>query len=294
MSAAFLQILLLLAYLAIGLISVTFPIYAISVNYLPSEKWESEKEQKKRIDKLKNTIEKLNKELSGEKEEGERFPEIKQQIENYELEKENLEMRVTYLTAEGAVKNPIIGLIIALFASGAGVYFFYEGNEQAVIVSGIISGTIIALVLLRLYKTISAVEFSALRQARTIDFEVCFASGEEIFEAKQGVKTKIEIGACPEKTVDDFKMMVGLPEKIELIKIHTQPEKAHFGRQPVRATFPTYMAIFFEIPTAHNNIFHAVSFTVFAKKTGEYRIPVVIFAKNTYQCQTWLTLKVSK
>jgi len=293
MSDAFLQILLLLAYLAIGLISVTFPIYAISVNYLPSEKWESEKEQKKRIDKLRNIIEKLNKELSGEKEEGERFLEIKQQIENYEVEKENLEMRVTYLTAEGAVKNPIIGLIIALFASGAGVYFFYEGNEQSVIVSGIISGTIIALVLLRLYKTISAVEFSALRPARTIEFEVIFASGEKIFEIKQGVETEVKIGACPEERVEDFQMWIGIPEGVELKEIVTT-ENVSVLHQPPRATFPAPIVVLAELPTAHKLVFQAVNFTVLAEKTGEYKLPIGIQAKEIHIIQTWLTLKVSK
>jgi hypothetical protein len=53
MTEAVLQILLLLAYLAIGLISVTFPIYAICVTYLKQERWESEKERKQRNEELK-------------------------------------------------------------------------------------------------------------------------------------------------------------------------------------------------------------------------------------------------
>jgi hypothetical protein len=68
MSDAFLQILLILSYLAIGLLSVTFPIYAISVNYLPQEKWESEKERKKRIEELRAKITQLTTQLQGEKE----------------------------------------------------------------------------------------------------------------------------------------------------------------------------------------------------------------------------------
>lgn len=294
MSDALLQILLLLAYLAIGLISVTFPIYAISVNYLPIEKWESEKEQKKRISKLKENIERLNKELSGEKEDSERFLEIKQQIENYETEKENLELKITYLTAEGAVKNPIIGLVIALLASGAGVYFYYEGNVQAVTIGGFLSGGIIALVLLSLYRTIQAIESSALRQARTIDFIVCFDSGESVFETKQGVEAQITIGACPEETVDDFKMIVSLPEQIELKKVLTDRERAYSSEQPASASFPSCMAIFVRMSTAHKDIFQAVDFTIIGKKAGEYSIPVDIFAKDIYRCGASLTLRVSE
>jgi cell division protein FtsL len=58
---AVLQVLLVLAFLAIGLISVTFPVYAISVNFLPKQKWEDEKERKKRMDDLQAKIEELTK-----------------------------------------------------------------------------------------------------------------------------------------------------------------------------------------------------------------------------------------
>ena len=50
MTEALLQILLILSFLAIGLIAVTFPLYAIAVNFLPQEKLESEKESKKNAD----------------------------------------------------------------------------------------------------------------------------------------------------------------------------------------------------------------------------------------------------
>ena len=81
MNDTILQILLILAYLAIGLIAVTFPIYAISVNYLPQEKQESEKERKKRIEKIKNRIANLTKNLSEETKYTERVAQIKEQIE---------------------------------------------------------------------------------------------------------------------------------------------------------------------------------------------------------------------
>jgi hypothetical protein len=41
-SEAAFQILLILAFLAIGLLSVTFPVYAIAVTYLPREKQQIE------------------------------------------------------------------------------------------------------------------------------------------------------------------------------------------------------------------------------------------------------------
>jgi hypothetical protein len=53
MGDSILQLLLLLGYLSIGLIAITFAVYAISVNYLRQEKSESKKEQKKRLEELK-------------------------------------------------------------------------------------------------------------------------------------------------------------------------------------------------------------------------------------------------
>lgn len=258
MNDAVLQILLILTYLAIGLISITFPIYAIAVNYLPSEKWESEKERKTRIERLRNSINELNKELSGE-EDSKRFAEIKRQIENYEAEKESLELKVRYLTAKGAVRNPIIGLVMALLASGAGIIFFYEGNQHAYIaICGSVSGLICSWALFNLYKTISAVEHSALRPARTIGFKICFDSGEKIQEIKRGEETEISIGACAEEQVEKFHMAIGLPTEIELKQFPTS-ERVTVSHQPKGAvTFPGFTAVFLEVDIAHSGIFQAI------------------------------------
>ena len=126
MSDAVLQILLILAYLAIGLVAVTFPIYAICVTYLPQEKWETKKDRQKRIEKLKGHIAELVEELSGEPKDSERFKEIQTRIEQHNSEKESLE----YLTAKGAVRRPVIFLALALLTAVLGIGFLHLGYME--------------------------------------------------------------------------------------------------------------------------------------------------------------------
>jgi len=56
MSESALQILLILSYLAIGLLSVTFPIYAICVSYLKAEKHEAAQENKNQLSSVNERI----------------------------------------------------------------------------------------------------------------------------------------------------------------------------------------------------------------------------------------------
>lgn len=86
MSDALLQFLLLLTYLMIGLISVSFPIFAIAIVYLPKEKWETEKERSRRIEGLKGKIAKLTTELEGRTEDTMVVDQLTKQLSRYEIE----------------------------------------------------------------------------------------------------------------------------------------------------------------------------------------------------------------
>lgn len=98
MDEAILQIQNIIVYLSIGLISVTFPIYAICVTYQRQEKWETEKELKKREELIKNSINKLTQELKSESISSLR-KQLQTRLENYEEDLANIKERYTYLTA---------------------------------------------------------------------------------------------------------------------------------------------------------------------------------------------------
>jgi len=175
MNDAVLQALLLLAFLAIGLISVTFPIYAISVNFLPKQKWEDEKERKERLKELQAKISELARELENKDAKTET---IKEQLNKYEIEREGTELRYQYLTAKGAVLVPAIVLIVALLLAVFGIYAFYKDSRDGAISLGAGSSLFSVLALFRLYKTISAVEYGALKPERTVEFSVYFDEKE--------------------------------------------------------------------------------------------------------------------
>ena len=115
-----LEILLILAYLAIGLISVIFPIYAIAVTYLKTEKSEAEQERKNHLAEVKNKIHELTKEKALTNTE-EDLKEINSRINDYEKQKNALEEIVLPLTAKGAVLHPIILLFVSLVFTILGI-----------------------------------------------------------------------------------------------------------------------------------------------------------------------------
>ena len=94
-----LQILLLLAYLAIGLMSITIPTYAISVSYLARETLRTIKDMEKRRRDLSEKLEELKKKL--EQKPG--VKELKSEIRAYEEEEKQLKDRLECLSAKGAV-----------------------------------------------------------------------------------------------------------------------------------------------------------------------------------------------
>lgn len=288
---AVLQILLILAYLAIGLIAVTFPIYAICVTFLPQEKWESEKERKKRIESLKEHISKLAKDLSGKPKDSERFKEIQTRIEQHASEKESLE----YLTAKGAVRKPVILLALALVAAIVGIQFLYSGymELELAMICGMFSGVFSAGAVYRLYKTISSVEYAALRPARTIEFQIRFLSGEksEVIKLKKKAKLEITVGTR-EESLEEVEVSVFIPPEIEVKE--TLTERTRCIMQPDEMRFPNYSLVWREVGFLHMGTYDATAIDVLPKKIGKYEIPVAVCAKGIYEYHASLTLNVVK
>ena len=292
MSGAWLQILLILAYLAIGLISVTFPIYAICVVYLPQEEKETIIQRKKRIQRLKTTIENLNRELSGKLKDAKHFEKIRKEISRYESEKKSLEERVFYLSVFGAVALPIVLLGGALLASCSGIYLFYEGLEVTtglfILSSVILSG----VALYTIFKTVLAVEIAVLRPARTVEFMVCYKSREKRLEIKLGEETRVSIGVGTiEEAVERFVARIYLPPEIELKKTIS---RVVTSVQPKGYAYVNHTMIMFERDFIPSRIYYGIDFTVLAKKIGKHKIPVRICAKAIYDYETKLILNVVK
>lgn len=286
MSEVVLQVLLILAYLAIGLLAVTFPIYAISVTFLPREKWESERERKKRIEKLESKISELTAELKGGQHVGERVAQIKQEIERYEAELKGTELRVYCLTAKGAVALPVSFLALALFWAGIGLFFFNVEFLAGVIAFGIFSILCSALAVQRLYKTITAVEYAALRPAPSVDFELGFPPEYQSYkQVKVGEKTELMIYARPEEDIEECTMFTNFPSEIEIVS-HPKETEVIVTKHP---TFTEISAPFGFCPK--NTAVGLMSYVV-ARKIGKYAILVQIAGKGIHQYKKELTLEV--
>lgn len=289
MSDVVLQFLLILTYLAIGLISVTFPIYAICVSYLRQEKWESKKDRKRRIDRLKNEITKLTNELSGEPEDSNRFREMQRRIADSRSELVNLKTRPSFLTAKGAVARPIIFLLCSLLFAGVGMYFHYDGSEQNAIIGGWLSAAFSFVAIFNLYKTISAIEYAALRPARTIDFWIGFLPGRtDTKQLEVGKESTLKIyGMTREDNIDDCFMVVRIPPEIEVVTIPAEPF--------VSVTeHPTHTTIGASIGFRPKNVGFGVLPSVIPRKIGKYTLNLLICGKGIYEFRKELTLDVVK
>jgi len=287
MSEAFLQILLLLAYLAIGLISVTFPIYAICVTYFRREFWESLKEQKKRVENLKENISRLMEELSGERKDSERFKEIERQIKGYKDEVKKAP-RWAYLSAAGVVIIPVGALISSLILTCIGIYCYYEGLENVV---GFLTGTSVVLcggAIWSLCKTVSAVEYAVMRPAPSIEFGVCYESREKSQTIKVGQESTLSIGVAPlEQNVENVSVRIFVPPEIEIKKCRYQ----HVV-QPEGFRLPGYTMIIFDKEFAVKNEYEGIEFSVLGKKPGIYEILVEVNGKGISQYGTNLLVNI--
>jgi len=287
MSDAVLQILLLLAYLAIGLIAVTFPIYAICVTFLPQEKWESEKERKKRIDKLRAKISELTSELEGEQRDSGRVAQLREQLGRYEIELKGTELRVDCLRAKGAVRLPVTYLALALLTAGLGIYSFELESLGGVIFFGFISTLGSAMAIHRLYKTISAVEFAALRPAQTVEFNIKFEGNKTKQQVKLGETSTLFVSVwSDEQDVENLTTYSSFPSQFEIPEV--------LERELNITNFPDATWVVLEVAFLPKGGKAGFRVPITPKKVGEYPIPVSIKARGIYESKKELIVKVVK
>jgi len=284
MNDAVLQVLLILAFLAIGLISVTFPIYAISVNFLPQQKWENEKERKKRMDELKAKISELTVQLGGQDSDTE--TKMREQLDKYEAEKKGTELRYQYLTARGAVGIPVVLLVLSLLFAVFGIYGFYIDSREGAISLGVLSALFSVEALYRLYKTISAVEYGALRPERTVEFVVGFGQKyEKRISIELSKTTNARFFVKPESEIENLYVQVDFPAELEVGK------KSHDPSITITEYEDTTVYGYTEayVPKESGTGF---SFSTTPKKKGEYIVKVSVCAKRIYEYHENLTIEV--
>ena len=207
-----------------------------------------------------------------------------------EAELKGTKLRVHCLTARGAVGLPVSYLALSLLMVGVGLYYFNSEYLVGVVVFGFFSVFFSAMAVYRLYKTITAVQYAALRPAGTVDFAyIGFGKpGEETEQVKAKKETSINVLAGTfEYDLENCWMLVQIPSDIEVIG-ETALENLRVSE------YPEYTVISLRHDFVPKGVAFGVALEVVPKKIGEYTITVVIYAKGIYKVRKKLTLKVVK
>lgn len=280
-----LQILLLLAYLAIGLMAITVPTYAISVSYLARETLKTLEDMRKRRKDLGEKLDELRKKL--EREPG--IKGIKEEIKKFEEEEAELEDRLECLSAKGAVVYPLGGFMLGLACATYGIYTFPK-NFGVFILTSIIS---IAFGIYRLGKSLFAVEQAALRPEEELlpTFRVSFVSGASIerFKAKEQKEIEFLINNYGKDVAEDVNVMILFPPEFKLLK------KRGYVRveQLLGSRYPGYNAARFTTKVLHVDLSMLYKALVgMPEKTGFYIIPVCVRARKIGKSDHQLTIEV--
>lgn len=289
MNEAILQALFTITYLAIGLISVSFPIYAISVNYLKQERNEADTEKTRKIQQIKQQIDSLTTQLCGKSKDSDRFKDIQKLIKKCEKEQKKLESGVLSLSAMGAVFRPLYYLVIVLISTSIGMYYYYE--QSPIVYAFLVLATgLSGLSLYCLFKTILGIERAVLRTGRTVQFKVRFKSGQNPIKMKLNEEKPLSIGVTPiQERVELIHLQVFYPPEFELVKYpHNKPIL-----QPAGMEFEGYNMIRHDEPFSVPDVYCGFSVLIKPKKIGEYNIPVLIYGKGIEAYKTNLNIVVN-
>ena len=184
MSENIFQILLLLSYLDIALISITIAVYAISVSYLGRETSRSISRRKRRVTELKETIGSLSTRIRDDKE----IDAIQKEIAYYKKQQRGLEGSLLWLSVKGAVFGPTAFFSASLLLCVFGILEVWNPeillilSSVLVIIGGICLGT-----------TLKSTEKAALEIPRP-KYEVFFRSSELMTKrCKADTPTSVEL-----------------------------------------------------------------------------------------------------
>lgn len=268
MSEGIFQILLILSYLDIALISITIAVYAISASYLGRETCRSISRKRRRVTELKENLSSLSTRMKNE----EGIGGIQREISRYKKEQKNLERSLLWLSVKGAVYAPTAFFSASLLACAFGILEVL--NAEISLASSVI---VIVFGVLCLGKTLKSTEKAATAIPRP-KYEVFFKS------------TRLVTKQCKANTPSTFSlvfhnigdersekpvMVLYFPKEIEITETRQGWDKV--------TTFYGIPAGEFEY--GYSQVFDVVNvdsygqtgrFNLVAKRTGAYKILITV------------------
>jgi len=281
-----LQLLLLVAYLAIALISIVMAIYAIAVSFLGRETFRSVLRMQKRREELKRRIkeltEKLDEETSVER--------IREEIRNSEGEESELKNRLRWLSVRGAVFFPCVFFSASLMIAAYDIYFYNVNPSEYSAALILPMVFFLALGFSGLGKTLIAIQEAALRIPLP-KFEVSFPSRLSIEEGKSKEKRNVSfvLSNIGEDIAEDVEVFINFPPKFT---VHENARYLVFKQGP-ETYYPSHIAAIYK--TSLLNIDrhqHYPVLVTFPEETGSIAIPIVVFERKIGVSKHKLTFQV--
>ncbi|MGD0177560.1 MAG: hypothetical protein ABSA50_11910 [Candidatus Bathyarchaeia archaeon] len=291
-------ILQFLAYLAIGLISVTIPTYAISITYLGRETEGTLKELERRRGRFSDKLDELRNRIQHETSTT-AIQALKEEISLFEKEEERLKNRLFFLSAKGAVFFPVVFYIMSLGASLYGIV--YATNEQVFpTLLGAAFSLFVGLALL--WGTLHGVEEAALRPEDKLlpAFTVTFIDGTTTcsFPADTLQIFQILVRNNGEVMAKCVEALIAFPPDFEVPSV-SQPE-ARLSTQPADRVIHGistrgYDTLWVKLNEIHSTIMKSIplSDVKIPARQGAYKIPVLIFSEQTKPSEHVLTIEAN-
>jgi hypothetical protein len=260
MSDNVLQILLLLAYLNIALMSIAITVYAISVSYLGRETSRSISRKKRRVTDLKEKLESLSTRLRDEKE----IDAMQKEIAFYRRQQGSLEKGLFWLSIRGAVYCPSSFFSASLFLSVVGILDLYY--PQLFIVLSfvcVLSGGIC------LGKSLNSTQDAALEIPKP-QFEIFFKSSElksQQCRVGEPVQISLIIHNVGDERAESTLFVMCLPKGLKVLE-------SDWDKAIELLKYREYGSVFTQV-LDFLNVDHYQSqghLTVVAKEVGTYRI----------------------
>ena len=267
------QILLLLAYLAIALISITIGVYAISVSYLGRETSRSISRKRRRVTELKENLASLSTRIKNEKEVGA----IEKEIAHYKKEQKQLEGGLLWLSVKGAVYAPTTFFSVSLLLSVLGILevlnpdILLAFSSVFIIIGGFCLG-----------KTLKSTERAALEIPKP-KYDVFFGS-TELMTKRCKANTRIElypiIHNIGDERSENALVVIFVPKGIKVEDVAEGWKKALGIKKAIPyGDFADSYSQFLDVVNvdAYNGL---GGLFVVAKKTGTYKFSVEVKEKT--------------
>ena len=273
MSENIFQILLLIAYFDIALISITIAVYAISVSYLGRETSRSISIKRRRVTELKENLASLSTRIKNEKE----VDAIEKEIAHYKKEQKQLEGGLLWLSVKGAVYAPTTFFSVSLLLCVLGILrvlnpeILLAFSSVFIIVGGFCLG-----------KTLKSTERAAMEIPKP-KYEFFFKSTELMTKrCKANTTTEIIpiIHNFGDERAENLLLVLRIPSGIEVEKKSTRWKEALniIKGRPYGDFAYTYVR---SVDVINVDVFKALSaFNIVANKTGTYKFHIEVKEKS--------------